>query len=281
MKPFNKIAIIGVGLIGGSIGKALKSKALARQVTGVFRRKSSMNRAMRAKAVDSGTLDMKKGVSDADLVIIVTPVSLIPHMAKKAGPFMKKGAIVTDAGSVKVFVENEVRKHLPRGVHFVGAHPMAGSEKTGVGSARGDLFRGAVTIVTKSASTDKSSLKRVKDLWAALGSEVVVMSPAEHDKRVALASHLPHIVAQSICLAVDKDNLKYTAGGFRDSTRIALSDPGMWNDIFRANGIEISSALDNVIDDLVKFKSLIRKKAFTALLLRSKKARDIREKCLR
>ncbi|MFA6078694.1 MAG: prephenate dehydrogenase/arogenate dehydrogenase family protein [Candidatus Omnitrophota bacterium] len=281
MKPFNKIAIIGVGLIGGSIGKALRSKRLARQVTGVFRRKSSMDRAIGAKAVDSGTLDMKKGVSGADLVIIVTPVSLIPQMAKKCAPFMRKGSILTDAGSVKEFVENEVRKHLPRGVHFVGAHPMAGSEKTGVGSARGDLFRGAVTIVTKSVATDKGSLKRVKDLWAALGSEVVVMSPMEHDKRVALASHLPHIAAQSICLAVDKGNLKFAAGGFRDTTRIALSDPYMWNDIFRANRKEIVSALDVMVDDLVKFKSLIRKNAFTALLSRSKRARDIREKCSR
>ncbi len=281
MKPFNKIAIIGVGLIGGSIGKALKKHRLGRQVTGIFRRKSSLKRAIRAKAVDSGTLDMKKGVSDADLVIIATPVSLIPSMAKKAAPFMKAGSILTDAGSVKVFVEREVRRYLRKGVYFVGAHPMAGSEKTGVGAARSDLFRGAVTIVTNSGATDKKSLKRIKDLWARLGSVVVVMSPAEHDRRVALTSHLPHIVAQSICLAVDKDNLKYAAGGFRDTTRIALSDPCMWNDIFKANKKEIVTALDNVVDDLIKFKSLIRKRAFTAILSRSKKARTIREKCLR
>ena len=278
MKQFNKIAIIGVGLIGGSIGLAARKKGVAGRVTGIFRRTSTMAKALRVKAVDGVSMDIAKGVKDADLVIIATPVSLIPVMARRAAPFMKKGAILTVAGSVKGFVVKEVSKAIPKSVKFVGSHPMAGSEKTSVESARADLFRGAFTILTKTAGTDIAALNKVKKFWSALGSKVVVMSPEEHDRIVALVSHLPHVAAQELCLAQDGKSLAYAAGGFRDTTRIASSDPDIWLDIFRTNRLEVAKALDAFIGELKAFKAYLEAGDARKMLARSKKAKSVRDR---
>jgi prephenate dehydrogenase len=241
MKLFDKITIIGVGLIGGSIGLAARRRRVAREVTGVFRRRSTMVKALRAGAVDDATMDIARGVIGADLIIVASPVGSIPELALEAARYAKPGAIITDVGSTKAWIAGRMERCL-RGtsVRFVGSHPMAGSEKTGVLSAREDLLEGSACIVTRTASTDAAALRRVAALWKALGARVSVLSPDEHDRAVSFVSHLPHIVAFALALSVPEGQLRYAAEGFRDTTRVASSDPALWSDIFLTNRKEIA-----------------------------------------
>ena len=244
MKRFNKITIIGVGLIGGSIGLAVRKRRLAKEVVGVFRRSSTLRRAVRRGAIDRGTMDMADGVKGADLVVIATPVSLIPIMVREAARHAKKGCVITDAGSTKGWIVAESERAVSRrsGVFFVGSHPMADSEKTGVGSAVPGLLKDAACIVTKTGRTSGRALRAVVGFWKALGSRVSVMSPAAHDRSVSSISHLPHMLAFSLAGSVDPSDLKYAAEGFRDTTRVASSDPELWADIFLTNSKEIMSS---------------------------------------
>lgn len=237
MKQFNKITIIGVGLIGGSIGLAIKKKRLAKEVVGVFRRELTLHKALKRKAVDKGARSIQEGVTGADMVIIATPVLAIPAMAKEAARYAKKGAIITDAGSTKRWIIDKVEKEIGRAnsAYFVGSHPMAGSEHAGVEYAKADLFEGSPCIVTKTKKTDKKALAKIVGFWKALGARVEVMSPEDHDKNVAFISHLPHIIAFSLAGSVPEETLAYGAEGFKDTTRVALSEPSLWADIFLSN----------------------------------------------
>lgn len=244
MNKFRKITIIGVGLIGGSVGLAIKKKGLAREVIGVFRRPSTLSKAKKCNAVDRGTISIKEGVSDADLIILATPVHKIVTIAREVIKYAKSGAIITDVGSTKAWIVNKIENMLPknRSISFVGSHPMAGSEKNSVEYARRDLLRGTPCIVTRTAGTDGRSLKRIADFWKTLGSKVKIMSPLEHDKSVSLVSHLPHVVAFSLAGAVSSKSLDLAAEGYKDTTRIASSDPELWADIFLTNRREIAKA---------------------------------------
>lgn len=240
---FNRVAIIGVGLIGGSIGLTVKKRRLAKEVVGVFRRKSTLKKALKRGAVDRAAMSVKEGVADADLIILATPVSLIPSMAREIIKYAKKGAVVTDVGSTKKWIIDKVEGPFARshkGLFFVGSHPMAGSEHAGVEFARADLLDGSPCIVTKTAKTNAAALGKVAGFWKALGAKVNVMSPAAHDKSVSLISHLPHIVAFGLAGAVPIKELKYAAEGFKDTTRVASSDPRLWADIFLSNRKEIA-----------------------------------------
>ena len=198
MKKLNKVSIIGVGLIGGSIGLALKKKKLAREVVGVCRRSVSLEKALKAGAIDWGTLDMQKGVSGADMVIVATGVDRIAEMVRSAVPFVKPGCIFTDVGSVKAGIVKEIESFMPKNKFFVGSHPMAGSEKSGVKRARQDLFKNAITIVTKTGKTDARAFKSVTAFWSAVGSRIKVVDPVRHDDLICQISHLPHIVAAAV-----------------------------------------------------------------------------------
>ncbi|MFH0763416.1 MAG: prephenate dehydrogenase [Candidatus Omnitrophota bacterium] len=244
MKQFNKIAIIGVGLIGGSIGLAVKKRKLAGEVVGAFRRRSTLKKALRYKAVDRGTMSVREGVFDADLIIIATPVRSILSMAKEAIKYGKDGAIITDVGSTKALIVDRIDNMLSkrRSICFVGSHPMAGSEKNSVQFAKGDLLRNAPCIVTKTGKTDARALKRIVRFWNSLGTKTSVMSPSEHDRGVSLVSHLPHIVAFALAGAVPLKDLPLAAEGFKDTTRVASSDPELWSDIFVTNKKEIAKA---------------------------------------
>ncbi|MDD5422851.1 MAG: prephenate dehydrogenase [Candidatus Omnitrophota bacterium] len=243
MRMFNKVTIIGVGLIGGSIGLAVKKSGLAEEVTGVFRRSSTMKKALKRKSVDKGTMSVRDGMHDADLIILATPVSSIPLLARDAVDFAKEGAIITDVGSTKRWITAQIDKMTSRsGIFFVGSHPMAGSEHTGVEFARDDLMEGAPCIVVKTVKTRRSALRKVTRFWRALGAEVEVMSPSRHDKSVSLISHLPHIIAFSLAGAVPAKEIAYAAEGFKDTTRVASSDPELWADIFMTNKAEVVKA---------------------------------------
>ncbi len=244
MARFKKITIIGVGLIGGSIGLAVRKRRLADEVIGVFRHESTLRRALKCHAVDTATMSMEKGVKGADLIIVTSPVHSIPKIIKGAAKYSKKGAIITDAGSTKSWIVSSVEKGLAkdRKIHFVGSHPMAGSERAGVEFAHANLFVKSPCIVTKTAATDRVSLNRVKKFWGSLGAVVKVMNPSSHDKSVALISHLPHIVAFGLAGSVPLKELQYAAEGFKDTTRVAASDPELWSDIFLTNKREILKA---------------------------------------
>ena len=279
MARFKKVAIIGVGLIGGSIGLAIKKRSLANEVVGVFRRDSTLKRALKCNAVDKAMMFIELGVNEADLIIVASPVHSIPKIIKIAAKYAKKGAIITDAGSTKAWIVNSVERSLTksRKIHFVGSHPMAGSEHTGVEFAKADLFEKAPCIVTNSATTDRPSLNKVIKFWRSLGAIVKVMSPASHDKSVSLISHLPHIVAFGLAGSVPLRELRYAAEGFKDTTRVASSDPELWADIFLTNKREILKAgrlFESYYKDILKAISKGDHKKTVIFLKRAKSKRD-------
>lgn len=276
---FNKITIIGVGLIGGSIGLAAKKLRLAKEVAGVFRRESTLKKALKAKAVDTAVMSVEEGVFDADLVIIASPVRSIPTLAAKAIKYAKRGAIITDVGSTKSWIVEKLEDMLKgsRSVSFVGSHPMAGSEQAGVEAARADLLEGAPCIVTRTVSTNSAALKKVTAFWKAMGSDVSVMSPVKHDSVVAAISHLPHLAAFGLVGAVRGEDIRHAAEGFKDTTRVASSDPDLWADIFLTNKKAIAGAVrafDKSCKAILRSLSRGDAKGLVAILKSAKSKRD-------
>ncbi len=279
MKKFNKIAIIGVGLIGGSVGLAVKRKGVAGEVIGVFRRNSTLSKALRCKAVDKATLDIKAGVKGADLIVLAAPVYSIPPLAREAIKYAKSGAVIIDVGSTKAWIVKEIEKmaRASGSVFFVGSHPMAGSEHAGVEFAKKDLLEGAPCIVTRTINTNAKVLKRVVKFWASLGAKVKIMSPAMHDRSVSLISHLPHMVAFGLAGAVPIKDLSYAAEGFKDTTRVASSDPHLWADIFLTNRKEIIRAgkmFEKYYSNIIKAVSKGNYSETVKLLKAAKSKRD-------
>jgi len=279
MVKFNKIAIIGVGLIGGSIGLAIKKKRCAREVIGVFRHKATLKRALKHKAVDRGVMDLASGVKDADLIILAAPVHLIPSLAFTVLKNAKPGAIITDAGSTKGWIVDRIEGLLKRSsnIYFVGSHPMAGSEHTGVEFAKNDLFEGSPCIVTKTLRTNQKAIAKIAGFWRSLGGRVKVMSPAEHDRTTSLISHLPHMVAFSLAGAVPGKDIICAAEGFRDTTRIASSDPELWADIFLTNRkavLDAGTLFNRYYAKLLKAVSKNDRRMTVNILRHSKLKRD-------
>lgn len=279
MKPrFNKITIIGVGLIGGSIGLAVRNRHLAQKVTGVFRRESTMKRALKRRAVDSGVMKIKDGVKGADLIILATPVYSIPAVAREAIRYAKRGAVITDVGSTKRWLVGRMEGMIrSKPVFFVGSHPMAGSEHAGVEFAKVDLLKGSPCIVTKTSRTDNRALAAVVGFWKALGAKVKVMDPVSHDKSVALISHLPHLMAFGLAGAVPEKELVYAAEGFKDTTRVASSDPVLWADIFLSNKKEIlrsARMFESYYKKIISALNRGRHSQVAGLLAAAKRKRD-------
>lgn len=236
-----KIAVVGVGLIGGSLALALKQAGAVGHVVGIGRGKNNLQTALDLGIVDSITQELSEGVQDADIVFLATPVQALGPVTVEAMPHMKPGAIITDGGSVKQAVINAVEPTLRPDVYFVPGHPIAGTENSGAAAAFPTLYRDRRCILTPTEHTNSSALDRIQAMWELVGSQVVIMSPEKHDRILAAISHLPHMVAYALVNAVgsyDRYNeniLEYSAGGFRDFTRIASSDPTMWRDIALTN----------------------------------------------
>jgi prephenate dehydrogenase len=280
---FRKITIIGVGLLGGSIGLAVKRRKLAREVVGFVRRASNIRECKKSRAVDFATTDLLAAVSNADLVILCTPLAQMRPLVKKMIPALKRGAIVTDVGSVKAGVVRELELLIQKSdAYFVGSHPMAGAEKTGVAAARGDLFENAVCVLTPTNKTSRSALKKVEQFWKSLGARVLKLDAAQHDLLVSRSSHLPHVVAAMLANLVlnpasPKQQAALCATGFRDTTRIASGSPEMWRDIALANRKNLSHSLDAFISDLQKFQRTLKKsdaKAISKFFATAKARRD-------
>jgi prephenate dehydrogenase len=281
--PFRKITIIGVGLLGGSIGLAVKRRKLARQTAGFVRRAASLKDCERTGAVDFATTDLLAAVWDADFVILCTPLAQMRLRVREMLPALKRGAIVTDVGSVKTSVVRELESLIQRsGAHFVGSHPMAGAEKTGVSAARADLFANTICIVTPTRKTNQAALKKVEQFWNAVGSRVLELKPEIHDALVGRSSHLPHVVAATLASHVlspaqPRHQAALCANGFRDTTRIASGSPEMWRDIALANRNNLGRSLDVFIADLQKFRRLVKNgdaTAITKFFETAKKRRD-------
>jgi cyclohexadieny/prephenate dehydrogenase len=254
---FEQITVVGVGLIGGSVGLAAKARGVARRVMGVDRDPATLSRARELGAIDAFTTDLAEGVRDADLVVVCTPVDTIADVILRAAPHVRPGTIFTDGGSTKGNIVAAVAGRLPRGVEYVPAHPLAGAEKNGVEHARADLYENRVTILTPAARTDPNAVERVTAFWRALGSRVVTLTPEAHDAALAITSHLPHAVASTVAGATPIDLLSLTAGGFRDVTRIAAGDPALWAAIFQANREPVLAALAAFSARMDEFQRLL------------------------
>jgi prephenate dehydrogenase len=246
MAEFDTVAIVGVGLIGGSIGLAVRERKLARQVIGIGRNEANLATARQLGAIDAGTTVLAHGVEAAQLVIVSTPVDTITDFASQAAAASGNRSLITDAGSTKAAIVKNLEALLVDrrdGPRFVGSHPLAGDHRTGVEFARGDLFDGRKVVVTPTEKTHRAAVVEISGFWQALGAEVVVMSPAEHDRALAATSHLPHLIASALTLATPKDLLPLAASGWRDTTRVAGGDPEMWRAIFATNRQEVLDAL--------------------------------------
>lgn len=268
---FQKITLVGVGLLGGSLGLAVKQRGLASKVDGLVRRSASVTECHRLGVVDHATRDVARAVEGADLIVICTPISRMKGLLVQMLPAMKKGCLVTDVGSVKASVVRELEPMVSKaGGHFVGSHPMAGAEKTGPASARADLFEGAVCVVTPSRTSVSTAVKRIEALWKAVGGVPMTLSAEKHDDLVSRSSHLPHIVAAGLVNYVlspvhPKTQARLCGTGFRDTTRIASGSPAMWRDIVLANRVNLARVLGVFIADLEEFKHALEVEDIAAI----------------
>ncbi len=274
----NSVTIVGVGLMGGSIGLGLRKLEPAPEVTGVCRREESLSRALATGAIDRGTLHLVQAVSEADLVIIASPVGSIGELARRAIPAMKANAVLTDVGSTKVEVVESIEEALLDRVHYVGGHPLAGSEKQGVAQARDDLYQDCTVVLTPTPRTSARALGVVGGMWQALGARVRELSPEQHDQLLAEVSHLPHLVAAELMNLVGDQALDFAAGGFRDLTRIAASGPDLWMEIYLSNAENLATLLRQFTKNLEALAGLLELKDIEHLRQRLAQAQDKRQK---
>lgn len=272
------VTIIGVGLLGGSAGLAIKAHDPEIRVAGVGRRRSSLDAALAAGAIDTAHLDSAEVAPRSDLVILATPVGAFERHLRAIAPVLKPGAVVTDVGSTKAGVVRSAERVLGRDGPFVGSHPMAGSEQKGVAFARADLFSDATCILTPTAHTPPKLAQRVAQFWEAIGMQVVQMPPAAHDKVLARVSHLPHVLASLLMMLPGKGDLDVSATGFRDTTRLASGDPEMWRDILVINRKAIITAIDTFDESLIHLRDLLEladAPGIEKFLTGAKKRRDL------
>ena len=281
-KLFNKVCIFGVGLLGGSIGMAIKKNGLADKVVGIGRDIKRLKKAVLLGAVDTVTTDYISEVKDADLVILSMHINSSLEAAKKIAPFLKKDTVVTDVESTKELFCKKMRGILPDGIHFVGAHPIAGLERHGVDVATDKLFTETACVITITTKTNKNAFLKVEKLWNEIGANVVLFSPSQHDKLVAFTSHLPHIAAVSLVNTlgkkgtVDKDLKLVIGNGFKDTTRIASSSPEMWQEICKTNKKNILDVLSRFQRELDKVYKLIDKSDSEELIKKLEEAKSLR-----
>jgi len=262
---FEKVALIGVGLIGSSMAHAIRRGNVASHIAGYSHRAETRERARSLGFADSLPDNLAACVRDADLVVLATPVGTFGALAKEMAPQLKPGAIVSDVGSVKTAVLRDVAPHIPAGVHLIPAHPIAGTEQSGPEAGFAELFDGRWCILTPPAGADAGTVERLAEFWRRLGSQVDVMDAKHHDLVLAVTSHVPHLIAYNIVGTADdlsavteSEVIKYSAGGFRDFTRIAASDPTMWRDVFLNNKEAVLEVLGRFSEDLSALQRAIR-----------------------
>jgi len=272
-----KLTILGPGLLGGSIGMAVRQRKLAGRVVVWARRPEAGEQAVALGAADEATHDLRRAVADAEVVVLATPIGVMRSLAEEIKFALRPECIVTDVGSVKYDLVTQLAAVLPR---FVGSHPMAGSEQAGIEAARRDLFVNAACLVTPTETTDRAALQWVHDFWQSLGGVVRTLSPQAHDEMVARVSHLPHAVAAAVVNVVCREDgqaLNFVGPGFRDFTRIAGGPPAMWTEICLENRHELSRSLDALMEELGRWRAALENRdavELQALLKRAKHYRD-------
>lgn len=257
------MALIGVGLMGGSLGMAVKRKRLVREIVGYAPDPAALKRAIQRRAIDRSAGSAAEAVRDADLVVLATPVGAFEPLIKECAAFLKPGVLLTDVGSVKGALVGRIEALLPPQAVYLSAHPLAGGEQSGIEAASPALFDGCCCLITPGALARPDALRRLTRFWERLGATVTTLDPYEHDRRLALVSHLPHLVAYALvgcALEASREEpgiLGFSAGGFRDFTRIAASSPEMWRDICLENRAEILHALARYQQTLERYRRLI------------------------
>lgn len=284
---FNHVALIGIGLIGSSLGHVMRQNGLAGHVSGFAKSAETREKAVQLKIVDAihdNAVDAAKG---ADLVILCTPVGAFKAVAAEIGPSLKPGAIVTDVGSVKAAVVRDCAPSMPPGVHLIPGHPVAGTEQSGPESGFADLFENRWVILTPPDDVDEAAFKKLTRFWEGCGSNVEIMTPDHHDLVLAITSHIPHLIAYNIVGTADdleqvtrSEVIKYSAGGFRDFTRIAASDPTMWRDVFVHNKDAVLEMLGRFTEDLTDLQRAIRRGDADRLFEVFTKTRSIRRRII-
>jgi cyclohexadieny/prephenate dehydrogenase len=280
---FNRLALLGTGLIGSSIARAARAQGTVREIVASARSAATRRRVTELGLADQVAETNAAAVAGADLVIVCAPVGVCGEIAQEIAPHLQKGAVVSDVGSVKAAVVRDMGVHLPLSVHFVPAHPVAGTENSGPDSGFAELFVGRWCILTPPEGADPAAVEKLAAFWRALGANVEQMPAAHHDLVLAITSHLPHLIAYTIVGTADElgevtrsEVLKFSAGGFRDFTRIAASDPTMWRDVFLANKDAVLEMLGTFTEDLAKLTRAIRRGDGEALFDHFTRTRAIR-----
>ncbi len=279
---FRQVTIIGLGLMGGSLGMVLRKRRLARRVIGFSRREATVERAKARGAVDDGCTELcPDWLGDSELVVIATPPEAVATTARAVARLTRHRFVLTDVASAKAGIVSKLERILPERISFVGGHPMAGSDLSGIEAADPALFDGAVCILTPTSRTRRQALSRVSSLWREVGGRPVSLSPSRHDLFVAQVSHVPHLAAAGLLLAADSPALRFAAGGLADATRIALSDPALWVEICRMNRRQLKTALDRFIRTMEQLRASVSKGDKGALLRRLQAARRARRGLLK
>jgi cyclohexadieny/prephenate dehydrogenase len=280
---FERLALIGFGLIGGSIARAAREQGLAGEIVTTAHSAKTRARVKQLGVVDRVVETNAEAVKDADLVVLCIPVGACGPVAQEIAAHLRPGAIVSDVGSVKGAVAREMAPHIPQGVHFVPAHPVAGTEHSGPDSGFAELFINRWCILTPPEGTDPKAVEKLRAFWAGMGAKVETMTPDHHDLVLAITSHLPHLIAYTIVGTADElaqvtssEVIKFSAGGFRDFTRIAASDPTMWRDVFLTNKDAVLEMLGTFNEDLSKLTRAIRRNDGEALYEHFARTRAIR-----
>ncbi|MEN6459058.1 MAG: prephenate dehydrogenase [Thermoguttaceae bacterium] len=258
MKQWDTIAIVGVGLIGGSIGMAVRQRNLAKSVVGIGRGQPGLRIARRVGAITHTTIDLAKGVADAELVIVCTPVSRVVEHVRQVAEHCSGRTLITDTGSAKQKIVEALDTGLTNGCRFLGSHPLAGSEKTGAQHASADLFEGRVAVLTPTKNACAEDFDLLAEFWQSLGSVVVKMTPEEHDQAVSLTSHLPHLAAAILALSVPEKLFRFCGRGILDTTRVAASDPELWGQVLTMNRSNVLRALELYGKNLAAMHAALR-----------------------
>jgi cyclohexadieny/prephenate dehydrogenase len=277
MMRISQLAIVGVGLLGGSIAWAARRRGVAERIVGVDRRAEALGRSLADGMLDEASADLGAAAAGADLIVFCTPVDCIAEQVVEAARHCRSGTLLTDVGSTKAAIVREVRGRLPSGVTFVGSHPLAGSEKHGPEHASAHLFEGRLVVVTPDADAPDDALSAIEKFWSALGANVRVMDADEHDRALALTSHLPHLLSSALAGILPSELQSLTATGFRDTTRLAAGQPSLWSAIFLANRTHLLDALDLLEGKLNLFRDALShndRESLDKLLQQGKKVRD-------
>ncbi|MCC7083418.1 MAG: prephenate dehydrogenase/arogenate dehydrogenase family protein [Pirellulales bacterium] len=278
MPNFRNVAIVGVGLIGGSIGLALRKRGLAVKVTGVGRKKSSLDKALGVGAIDLATTDLAAGVADAEIVIVATPVDIIAEYVCHTASAAPNVQLITDAGSTKGQICSAIDAGLAGKANpYVGSHPLAGDHRTGPEYSRDDLLDGKTVVITPTKNTSAKVLENGREFWQSLGAVVCVMSPQEHDEALATTSHLPHLAASALAKCTPQEYLQLSATGWADTTRVAAGDAELWTQIFHQNSAAMIPAVDKLISQLAEMRTQMAMGEWTRLQDTLQEAKLIRD----